>query len=258
MSKGAKYLNDNYLDYTQIAAVVLVLISAFLSVPWLQDIMERNAPNKMIDSTEYLKDAKKLTVINEGHTNIVVEYSQYNDDNEYLATNDNIQPEFSKNADGTEVTMKFAKKYHRAYAAYGATILMHGPTLDSIEVSGPIEMQYSGGDSLSVVNKGAHFSIRAGDRYENVTLVSTGGSKSRLDYADIKNLKVDLSKGVITAGQVDNLVVNMPMGCETKAVNSARTVLTVEGVSAGSMVYNGTEQPAQPLVNDCGSLVVGK
>ena len=258
MTKKAKYLHDNYLNYTQIVTVAMLLVAFFLTIPLFADHMGRSSTDGMVDVTSYLKDAKKLTVVNEGHSSIAIEYSQFNDDNEYLATNENVQPEFSKNADGTEVTMKFAKKYHRAYAAYGAAILIHGPTLDSIEVSGPIEMQYSGSDSLSVVNKGAHFSIRAGDRYENVTVASTGGSQSRLDYADIKNLEVNLSNGVVTAGQVDGLAVDMSTGCEVRAVNSARTVLTVEGVAAGTMIYNGTEQPAQPLVNDCGSLVVGK
>lgn len=258
MAKRTTYLKDDYFNYRLIALAAVVLLTFFIVSSRITEFIGGHKSNHgFVDVTSYLKDAKKLVVINEEYSMIAIEYSQFNNDNEYLSTNKNIKPEFSKSDDGTEVTMKFPKQVHQAYEIYGVDIIVYGPSLDSVEVRGPVEMTYSGSGSLSVDNEGSDFNIRAGDRYENVTLTSGVGARSRLDYADIKNLEVNLDAGVVTAGEVDTLKTHFVAGCGQKGANFARRVLTVESVTSGLMVYNDAERPAQSITNDCGRMVIG-
>ena len=174
-----------------------------------------------------------------------------------------VEPVIEVSDDGLVMTVKMTrfnepKQYFWGY--YSSPILkIYGPSLESIELS-DMEQAVSyhnnmSQDALSVVGEAGSFRLTG--TYKNVRVNSENTAAIALGDATIEQLEVRLSGGSVTAGVVRTLSVTQSDVCPARQYYDERVNLEVQAVSSGMLTYNGSEQPAASIEEECGTVVIG-
>lgn len=174
-----------------------------------------------------------------------------------------IKPQFEIADDSQSATVKLvymdSSKQEWERRGYVATTLrIYGPALDSVEAHG-VTISYTSErlqNTLVVALRAAGFNLHGS--YDKVTLTNEAGGVADLDRATIGDLTVTNPGGSVEAGVVRTLNVTLPDVCPASSVPSESSALVhVQAVAGGALTFNGTEQPAKTVSNNCGVVRIG-
>jgi hypothetical protein len=99
-------------------------------------------------------------------------------------------------------------------------------------------------------------SFEATGQYNTVSLTTKFASGVTLTRATVENLKADINGGYVSAGVVRSLTVNQVDVCPANNYSDQNRIV-VHGVATGKLTYNGSEQDAKTIDNNCGALIIG-
>lgn len=173
-----------------------------------------------------------------------------------------IKPQFTIAEDGLSAEVKLAPgQYGARYGWYYDTapvLKIYGPALEQIRVvDDAVAVQYTNQESqanLGIDLQGSS-QIELNGTYETVNVNGADGSVAELSQAIITNLLVN--GGAAQAGVVSTLNVSQPQACAAFQQDSSQHRVSVQAVSSGKLIYNGTELPAKTINNICGKVLIG-
>ena len=84
------------------------------------------------------------------------------------------------------------------------------------------------------------------------------GGRANLGQATVGDLIVKNENGTVEAGVVRTLSVDQPDVCPANInQDGPSSTVSVQAVSGGRLIFNGSEHPVQKILNDCGQVVIG-
>ena len=175
-----------------------------------------------------------------------------------------VKPQFVVADDGLSATVKLVKtsssSTYRPWEQAAMPVLrIYGPALESIEAAqNALIMQYTNPGPQAKIALTAHgeSQLDIEGTYDTVTVTGEIGSMVTVARASVNELQVN--GGVVQAGVVRTLTVRQPDACAAYAEESSDHYVRVQAVSSGKLSYNGVEQPAKTITNNCGKVVVGR
>ncbi len=134
-------------------------------------------------------------------------------------------------------------------------ITVYGPALQSLNVLSP-EVRYEGQKQKNLtINSAMNTNVLVAGVFQ--TLAVSGQGSVNLSESTIQALSVASDRLLtVTAGTVRNLTVTQPEVCPAYAGYS-ETSVTVAGIIAKTMRYNGIEMPAESHKTNCAEVIVG-
>lgn len=167
--------------------------------------------------------------------------------------------------DGTtgKVTLEVPAGYRNSFVQPILTI--YGPALESVTTekestdgarSDWLQFSYAGTTQaqLTVKSQNQYTPITIAGSYEKVVVQGTGSVE--LGESAIRLLDVQSKTGLhVSAGTVRDLIVTQPEVCPS-GPRADETTVTVYGVNAGSITYNGGQIPVESYETGCGSIRV--
>ncbi len=143
---------------------------------------------------------------------------------------------------------------------FGMTVLrVYGAALDGVEAAsvGSLASYHNevGQAKLAVkMHSGSSFNLEG--KYDTVHVAGDTSASVSLEDAVISELYVE-GGGRVTAGVVRLLSVTQPEVCAAGNYHQGIHFVQVYGISGGTFIYNGKEEPARTISNSCGRVVVG-
>lgn len=213
---------------------------------------------------------KKLTVLADdsgigvGNMNLAVVYTVSDRPRYELNAPTDVKPEIVVAEDGLSATVKVVNvegdTWRWGYMG-SAELRIYGPQLDQIELgTNAPSVRYDSGKSQMALDahvKGAA-NLELLGTYETVSLMGEDSGVIDMKDAVIKSLTVNNKGGVIEAGVVRELSVTVPDACRAAQMpDEPNIIVRVQAVSSDKLVYNGTEQAAKTIINDCGRVIIG-
>lgn len=206
-----------------------------------------------------IMSAKTLVINSDDPLHSVISYQVGNKPYYTLDAMPGVKATITLSEDGTSIRVGLAGGSDRMNAWLAPTLTVYGPALTSVQLESDYAnvSYYNEGEqkelSVDAKNSGAQFNLEG--QYEKVTVLSDAYSMVALDNAAINELVVN--GGGVRAGVVKRLTVTQPDACPAHPGYQGAYVMTVRGVSGGTLVYNGNERPAQTVSNSCGKVTIG-
>lgn len=173
-----------------------------------------------------------------------------------------VVPEIEIDGTTAEIDIEFTgKEADEKSWNYGfrPTLTVYGPAVETIAIDEHSQVTYHNKqpqNSLAVTVQAGGFDLQG--TYQNVTIANKNGGVVGLGDAAIQTLTVDDQGGHVSAGVVRSLAVMQPDSCRAASSYQSNLFVEVQAVSSGVMQYNGKEQAARTIENDCGTVQVGK
>lgn len=150
------------------------------------------------------------------------------------------------------------------------TLTVYGPALNNVTVKSGSVHYYNKDkqDTLTIITESNDKrtsndyqtliggSFEATGQYNTVSLTTKFASNVILNRATVDNLKADIHGGYVSAGVVRSLTVNLVDVCPANNYSDQNRIV-VHGVATGKLTYNGSEQDAKTIDNNCGALIIG-
>ena len=213
-----------------------------------------------------VKDVKVLaddSGIGIGNTDITIIYTVSDKARYELHAPNGVKPEFVVASDGLSATIKVTKidsEIWKGRYLGSSELHVYGPALDRLttEVNSPSFHYYAdrSQENLEVVARGSNLNLTG--KYSSLSLVIEEGARVTVDEATVSELIVDNTQGELLAGVVSSLTVKIPDACPAIAApGESNALIHVRAVSSGKLFYNGKEQPAETVGDECGKVIVG-
>ncbi len=211
-------------------------------------------------------DMKTLTVEADAGTSVAVriDYIVADKARWELDALPGVKPQFDIAEDGQSAHVKLVRSDgKRAWDGRDYLVLpvlrIYGPALEHLETEGVANVSYYSEkqqDTLAVSQKSAGFELLG--VYGTVMLTNENSGAANLAQATISDLTVRNKGGLVEAGVVRTLAVEQPDVCPGNSTPSEpHSVVRVQAVSGGKLVFNNSERSAQTVSNDCGRVIVG-
>ncbi|MFZ1300999.1 MAG: PspC domain-containing protein, partial [Candidatus Microsaccharimonas sp.] len=160
------------------------------------------------------------------------------------------------NTEGTAATIEISVPESFRNSFVQPALIVYGPALDAI-TSNASQVDYEGGTQNSLmIDSKISASTSVSGTYAQVAVEGSG----TIDLAPsaIQALTVQSEKYLtVIAGTVHDLTVTQPEACAASSDYEESTSVQVEGVTSNTMVYNGTQVPAESKQINCGVVVIG-
>ncbi len=172
--------------------------------------------------------------------------------------------------DGSKAILTMTGKNDRRNRYTQPTLTIYGPALNNVTVKSGTVHYYNKDkqDTLTIITESSDKrtsnnhqtlvggSFEATGRYGTVSLTAEFASGITLNRATVENLKADIRGGYVSAGVVRSLIVNQVDVCPSNNYSDQNRIV-VQGVVTGKLAYNGLEQDAKTIDNNCGVLIIG-
>lgn len=172
--------------------------------------------------------------------------------------------------DGSKAILTMTGKNDRRNRYTQPTLTIYGPALNNVTVKSGTVHYYNKDkqDTLTIITESSDKrtsnnhqtlvggSFEATGRYGTVSLTAKFASDITLNRATVENLKADMRGGYVSAGVVRSLIVNQVDVCPSNNYSDQNRIV-VQGVVTGKLAYNGLEQDAKTIDNNCGVLIIG-
>lgn len=172
--------------------------------------------------------------------------------------------------DGSKAILTMTGKNDRRNRYTQPTLTIYGPALNNVTVKSGTVHYYNKDmqDTLTIITESSDKrtsnnhqtlvggSFEATGRYGTVSLTAKFASGITLNRATVENLKADIRGGYVSAGVVRSLIVNQVDVCPSNNYSDQNRIV-VQGVVTGKLAYNGLEQDAKTIDNNCGVLIIG-
>ena len=141
-------------------------------------------------------------------------------------------------------------------------IRIYGPALDELNVHGG-GVKYTNEkkqSQLKLVSTG-NAALYVEGTFEAVIARTSGNSSIDLSDTAVRALDATTDSGTIEAGVVRTLAAMQPEACSQSAETSGENTITVEGVSSGTVIHNGTERSVKTndsIGTPCGIVTIGE
>lgn len=252
---------------TSVVAIITAGILTFIggvgavSYGYWQEGVEARAQQKTsyINLPANFKEVKKLTVKanNDVLRKVKVEYAVSDKPHYELMTLPSVKAEFAIADDSRSATLSIATSNDRRSIYTQPVLRIYGPTLESFDITG-VDASYRASVHQVTLAVATHENAEFG-LFGELDLVSVASERSSvvsLNDAAIGELLVDNRAGRVTAGVVRSLTVQQPDICPATDYNE-RSVVIVQAVTRGKLVYNSLEREAKNIKQDCGTVIIG-
>lgn len=171
---------------------------------------------------------------------------------------------------GDKAVLTMTGKDDRRNRYIQPTLTIYGPALNNVTVKSGSMHYYNKDkqDTLTIITESSDKmtsnnyqtlvggSFEATGQYNTVSLTTKFASGVTLTRATVENLKADINGGYVSAGVVRSLTVNQVDVCPANNYSDQNRIV-VHGVATGKLTYNGSEQDAKTIDNNCGALIIG-
>ena len=196
-----------------------------------------------------------------GRTQLSVEYIVSDKPRYELESIEATQPQFK--VEGGMATVVLSPKESAAQSRFtyldAVTVLrIYGPALDTFEAKENIQTSYYNKDhqeKLEVSLYSTGFELMGA--YDSVTVTQRESGVASLTAAAIGDLRIEGEGSLIEAGVVRTLSVTQADVCPATADDTSVAMVRVQAVSSGKLTYNGVEQDAKHVIQDCGTVFIG-
>lgn len=153
---------------------------------------------------------------------------------------------------------------HTTYYQGDVSLVIHGPSLDALTVGDNMNVSYEAknSQSLNVTMSQSASSLSLIGSYQSVTIAGSNGSVDMAN-ASVENLVIRSGQGLsVAAGTVRTLDVTQPDVCGAQWYGDD-TVVHVDAVSSGELVYNGKtftyqQTAGHDMGTNCAELEIGE
>lgn len=187
---------------------------------------------------------------------------------EISAISGTITPSIEVEGDKAVLTMTGKDDRRNRYIQ--PTLTIYGPALNNVTVKSGSVHYYNKDkqDTLAIITESSDKrtsnnyqtsvggSFEATGQYGTISLTTRFASGVTLNRATVENLKADIHGGYVSAGVVRSLTVNQVDVCPANNYSDQNRIV-VQGVTTGKLTYNGLEQDAKTIDNNCGVLIIG-
>lgn len=223
--------------------------------------VQRLTKTSTVSLPDEFKAVSSLKVAGPDNQSVSVQYIVSSDAPHYeLLALPGVTAKVSVQNEAATITVTAPSKAMARYGNQSSRLTVYGPaqkTLTNAMRGGSVSYGGPAQPSLSVLNNDGMVTLTGGAIEE---LTVSGSGSVDVGMATVTSLVVTSSSSrslSVQAGTIRALTVTQPEVCPSMTTSDSGNSVTVQGVTSGTMVYNGVTKSAKTYKTNCAQVVIG-